>query len=159
MVSWVNMSNGNTPHTYRFECTQCSHCCRHDSGYVFLSRSDLSALVHFTQLSEEQFLEQYCRVVNFNSEQRLSLIETKKFDCIFWKEELQGCSVYSARPLQCRTYPFWSGIVATQTSWDREATHCPGMNKGIVYTPEEVQEFLNQHLANPPIILRSKEES
>lgn len=152
------MSNPKLPVTYRFECTQCSHCCRHDSGYVFLSKADLNALVHFTEMSEEQFLQTYCRVVQFNNEQRISLIETKKFDCIFWKKELQGCSVYAARPLQCRTYPFWSGIVESQTSWDAEAMSCPGMNKGATYSAEAVQAFLNQHLNNPPIVLRSKAE-
>jgi Fe-S-cluster containining protein len=151
------MSEENPIITYRFSCTQCSHCCRYDSGYVFLSQADLSTLVHFTQMSEEQFLEQYCRVVAYNNEQRLSLIETKKFDCIFWKEELQGCSVYPARPLQCQTYPFWSGIIATQASWNAEAQNCLGMNQGAVYSADEVQRFLNQHFENPPITLRSEE--
>jgi len=45
--------------------------------------------------------------------------------CIFLKNG--RCSVYDARPTQCRTYPFWPGIVARQDDYWREARHCEGI--------------------------------
>ena len=75
----------------RFECQKCSACCRYDPGYVFLSRNDLASLTQRMKLSEKEFLETYCRTVDLGGIKRVSLIEKKNYDCIFWEEG--GCTV------------------------------------------------------------------
>lgn len=53
------------------------------------------------------------------------------------------CGVYDARPIQCRTWPFWPEVMNAKT-WNKEVkTFCPGVGKGKVHTAEEIQKTLN----------------
>ena len=52
--------------------------------------------------------------------------ERANFDCVFYRPG-EGCTVYAARPTQCRTYPFWGRILASPTTWEIEAETCPGI--------------------------------
>jgi Fe-S-cluster containining protein len=130
-----------------FECTRCSNCCRHDPGYVFLSRKDLDTLCRHTGLNEAQFKEKYCRVVNFGIIARLSLTEKRNNDCVFWEGE--GCSVYGARPLQCRAFPFWVQNVETRDGWESAAEDCPGMNRGKTHDRAAIEVWLKARLDEP----------
>ncbi|MCK5673810.1 MAG: YkgJ family cysteine cluster protein [Spirochaetales bacterium] len=130
-----------------FECTQCSKCCRFDPGYVFLSYNDLNRLISFFNYSETEFIEKYCRKVSMGDSNRLSLIEKSNYDCIFWKNG--GCEIYEARPLQCRSYPFWKPFLEDKKSWDAESLSCSGMNHGTLVSKEAIDEWL---------LLRDKEE-
>jgi hypothetical protein len=40
------------------------------------------------------------------------------------------CSVYDARPTQCRTYPFWRESMLTPLDWEAEAARCEGVAAG-----------------------------
>jgi len=124
----------------RFECTRCSKCCRHDPGYVFLSEEDIENIVLATGLSRSEVLERYCRRVQLGIAERVSLKEKKNFDCIFWEES--GCAIYNYRPLQCRSYPFWAAIVGSQEAWEREANHCPGINRGKKHSQKCIDTWL-----------------
>jgi len=125
----------------RFTCRQCGHCCRHEPGYVFLSENDLNALSSFFDISNREFTEKYCRVVDLGIVKRLSLKETKEYDCIFWDN---GCSVYSARPLQCRTYPFWPSVLASREEWEKESKECPGINNGKLHSAAKIRKELKK---------------
>ena len=103
-------------------------------------------------LSAAEFTERYCRIVDMGMFKMVSLLEKENYDCIFLTEK--GCSIYECRPVQCRTYPFWSDVVENSESWKHEATECPGINKGKHYTKEEIEEKIKQRLANKPLILR-----
>ncbi|NIZ19274.1 YkgJ family cysteine cluster protein [Entomospira culicis] len=131
-----------------FHCTQCSQCCRGDSGYVFLSKEDIDRITAHLQMSQEDFLTQHARTVAHGNALRISLLEVAESDgqmrCEFWKD---GCSIYSARPSQCRTYPFWSSILASQANWNLEAEHCPGINltDAKLYHKDEIENLLANH--------------
>jgi len=125
----------------RFACTRCSRCCRHTPGYVFLSPADLTRLAAATALSSGEFLHRFCRTVDLGLARRVSLKEKPNIDCILW--ENGGCSVYEARPLQCRSFPFWSACVASEQEWLLHAKACPGMGKGAVYSREEIEGWLS----------------
>jgi uncharacterized protein len=126
----------------RFECTRCSRCCRHTPGYVFLSSADLSLLAHATGAGVQEFRWAYCRDVDFGLTRRVSLRERANFDCIFWEKD--GCSVYEARPLQCRSFPFWSGCLGSREEWDLHAQQCPGMGRGPLHSRREIEKWLAQ---------------
>lgn len=130
-----------------FECTRCSACCRHDPGYVFLSEIDLERLSNHFNLTKDQFREKYCRVVDFGIVSRLSLTEKPNNDCIMWKEG--GCSVYTARPLQCRSFPFWSSNVEDNESWEATGKDCPGIHRGKLHTAQEIETWLQTRLDEP----------
>lgn len=120
-----------------FECQQCSHCCRHEPGYVYLSERDLNKLLEFFKTDKESFIEKYCRYVPYyDGSEVLCLKEKPGYDCIFWDN---GCKAYEARPLQCSTYPFWSFILKSKKDWDFEAASCPGINKGKKHMYNEIE--------------------
>jgi Fe-S-cluster containining protein len=142
----------------RFTCTRCSACCRYESGYVFLSQTDLDVLVKALRVGYTEFMERYCRwVPQGGGTERLSLIEKRAkeksgMDCVFWKE---GCSVYEARPLQCRAFPFWPSILNTFSgvgAWKAAARDCPGMGQGELHSADTIQEWLDQQRAEPAIL-------
>jgi uncharacterized protein len=128
----------------RFECTRCSRCCRHTAGYVFLSGSDCDALCGILNLGREELLRIHCRSVDMGLARRVSLKEKPNLDCIFW--ENGGCSVYEARPLQCRSFPFWSSCVSSREEWDLHAARCPGMGRGTLHARDEIDRWLARRL-------------
>lgn len=138
--------------TFRFVCTQCSRCCRHDPGFVFLSQADLDVLAGTLHLSAIQVIDRYCRWVPIGAVEQLSLLEQPNYDCIFWKDG--GCSVYDGRPLQCRTYPFWAAHVESSADWAEEAAECPGIGIGRRYSAEEVRSLVSQRTGRMPIVRR-----
>lgn len=124
----------------RFDCTRCSRCCRHEPGFVFLTKDDLSRLVKAVGVPETAFLARYTKRVRLGTTERVSLNEKKNYDCVFWEND--GCSVYEARPLQCRSYPFWISNVDAEASWERTARECPGIGLGPIHTREEIDDWL-----------------
>lgn len=141
----------------QFSCTRCSACCRHTSGYVFLSKSDIMRAAECLQVSEEQFLEQYCRQVDMGTEIRVSLREQENMDCIFWSQEIAGCRIYTHRPWQCQSYPFWSQLLS-ETAWDLEKKSCPGIGSGRVYTRDEIDKIQEVRDLEPLLKLRDMRE-
>lgn len=145
------MSNKFYDDGLRFECQQCSHCCCDEPGFVYLSRDELNALTELLQLSEEVFIEKYCRFVPFyDGSEVLCLKEKENYDCVF-QEKPKGCLVYKARPIQCSTYPFWSFILKNKETWDNEAGECPGINKGPLHSKDEIEEANFLYEKNIPL--------
>ncbi|MDR1972511.1 MAG: YkgJ family cysteine cluster protein [Treponema sp.] len=133
----------------RFSCKRCSSCCRHESGYVFLSGGDLEALTALQAMDRGEFIKTWCRWVAFDGEKEyLSLKEKANYDCIFWKD---GCTVYSGRPLQCRTFPFWDSVVASPAAWENAALGCPGMGQGELHSMVRIEECRQARLSQPVI--------
>ena len=106
----------------KFKCAQCKNCCCLEGGVVLLSKADLEKLCKWAELTEEQFRKVYCRKLeNANGKTYLCLKDKNKTECIFWNKE-KGCEAYNARPVQCRTYPFWTKILESKSSWEAEKT-------------------------------------
>ena len=57
-------------------------------------------------------------------------------DCIFLRnvDGVKQCRIYSVRPGQCRTWPFWPENLFSPDDWNRAALRCPGINRGRLYT-------------------------
>lgn len=119
----------------QFECTQCGGCCSGAPGYVWVSEAEVAELAQAMQLSEDDFRDRFMRRVGH----RWSLIEYPDGDCIFLDPKTRGCLVYAARPLQCRTWPFWSSNLKTPQEWERTCESCPGAGTGQVYTLEQIE--------------------
>ncbi len=124
----------------RFECKQCSACCRFDPGYTFISDSEISNIAKFLNMKIPDFLETYCSSVVTGEGVKISLRELSNYDCIFWKN---GCSIYPVRPIQCRTFPFWPSILKSKEVWNSMAKDCPGINSGKLFSKDEIQKQLD----------------
>ena len=113
---------------------------------MFLSQNDLTNLCHWFNLTEEQFIKMYCRFVPlYNDETLLCLRETKSYDCILWHD---GCTAYDARPVQCSTYPFWTGLLENEQTWFSECSSCPGIGTGKLWKKNEIEAARNAYEKN-----------
>jgi Fe-S-cluster containining protein len=117
---------------------------------VFLSRPDLDALSVLFNMADGDFITAYCRWIEApGGVSQLSLREKSNYDCIFWKD---GCTVYDARPKQCRTFPFWPSVLGSPDAWESTAASCPGMGKGALHTKEQIEASLHERLSEAIII-------
>ncbi len=107
----------------RFKCTGCGKCCTGTPGYVFLSETDIMRLSNHFALSKEAFLQKYSRYVDGGY---ALLEEPISYDCVFLKDK--RCSVYEARPTQCRTFPWWIQHLREPKDWETAAMRCEGIN-------------------------------
>ena len=123
----------------KFQCQESSNCCvsRGSHGFVFLSKKDLTRLEKFFKISLINFKTSYCEATN----KFLHLKEIKKNgECIFLKNK--KCSVYKARPTQCRTWPFWPENMNSKT-WNRDIINfCPGIGKGAIISKKIIDRLL-----------------
>jgi Fe-S-cluster containining protein len=88
----------------QFSCSGCGECCRW-IGAVLLAGSDHPRLAAHLGLSEQEFIDRHTRLAP--NRRQLGLLDQADGSCAF----LEGnrCSVYEARPKQCRTFPYaWS---------------------------------------------------
>lgn len=120
-----------------FECTRCGNCCTGSPGHVWVSLPEVERLASRLSLTVDQFGSRYLRLVGA----RLSLLESRAGDCVFWNPEA-GCTVYEARPDQCRSWPFWNGHLADRESWERVSKFCPGCNSGPNYDLVQIRSIL-----------------
>ncbi len=121
----------------RFECQGSGQCCvsRGEYGYVFLTIEDRQRLAKKLRLRTTEFTKKFCQ--KFKGAYHL----TEKpgvTECMF----LNGnrCTVYSARPSQCRTWPFWPDVLSAKT-WKKEvASYCPGVGKGPLIEAKVIRQ-------------------
>lgn len=61
-------------------------------------------------------------------------------ECIFLKNK--KCTIYKARPTQCRTWPFWPENMNTKI-WNSEViSFCPGIGKGNIIKKDKIDKLL-----------------
>ena len=128
----------------RFECQGTGRCCvsRGSYGYVYFTLKDRQRLAKHLGLTTQAFTRQYCK----KTAGHFHLKEFKEA-CRFL--EGKGCTVYEARPAQCRTWPFWPENMNART-WSREVeAYCPGVGKGRLYSKEEILELLKEDPVAP----------
>ncbi|PAY18618.1 hypothetical protein CKO51_15610 [Rhodopirellula sp. SM50] len=119
----------------RFECTQCGACCSGDPGYVWVEQNEIDAMADAMNLSVDEFESQFVRRVGAQK----SLREYPDGDCILLDPQQRTCLVYQARPIQCRTWPFWDSTIETEKAWRETCQECPGAGKGKLYTFDEIE--------------------
>ena len=117
----------------RFECTRCGNCCRGAPGYVWVSDREIAELAAIKEVTPEQFVKMYTRTVG----NRITLRDNDAGDCVFYNHN-GGCTVYLARPDQCRTWPFWESTAGTPEAWQRTRSTCPGAGLGELIDEEEI---------------------
>jgi hypothetical protein len=126
----------------RFSCTQCGNCCTGPPGAVWFNDAEGRAMAKKLDISVEDFYKHFARKLGA----KWSLTENViagKYDCVFLDRstEKPGCSLYEARPSQCRTWPFWTENLKSTAAWERakKETPCPGMDTGKLIPISEIR--------------------
>ena len=127
----------------KFECQpQCANCCRLSGGYVFLKEDEASRIARRLEISEQEFLDFFCRFYD----DQLCLVDGENDHCVFLENSI--CSIYEVRPEQCRTYPFWPENLKSFARWRLTADECPGIGRGKEIPNADVKAFLNDRSLN-----------
>lgn len=121
----------------RFECTGCGDCCkaRHGFSYIYVNPAERKALAKHLGLSLRAFTKEHCKKTD-----DLYHLRHPSRDCHF----LDGarCTVYAARPQQCRTWPFWPENMQ-RSKWEGPVKRdCPGIGLGRLHSAKEIEAVL-----------------
>lgn len=105
-------------------CESCGgRCCTGQSGYIWINDDEILALSRLLGLNKFELISTYL----YKKDGRFSIKE-KPYDdgvaCVFFDEILKNCSIYEARPRQCRTFPFWRYFI---TNAGELVAECPGI--------------------------------
>ena len=116
-----------TGFSYAFDpraCATCGgRCCTGESGNIFVSPAEIASIATVLGVSEEVCIERHMHKKHY----RYSLNEVRvgeSYDCCFFDRAHHGCTIYTARPMQCRTFPFWDYF---RDHLDELVAECPGV--------------------------------
>jgi len=119
----------------KFTCSQCGDCCTGAPGHVWVNNEEIATLAEHEGLEVEAFEEQFVRRVGA----RKSLIEFPNGDCVFFDGQTRKCTVYDARPRQCRTWPFGDSNLKTPEDWKHTCSVCPGSGQGQLHSLDSIE--------------------
>jgi len=111
-----------------FTCQQCGECCKGYGG-TYVSPADVEAIAAYINVDPAHVEERYCT----RSGDRLVLVQQESGFCIFWKDRI--CSIHPVKPKMCRAWPYIHNLLVDPTNWEKMASMCPGIRKGV---PAEV---------------------
>lgn len=120
----------------RFTCTGCGDCCSGAPGYVWVNKREIGEMAALISLDVAEFEKRYVRKIGV----RKSLVEFPNGDCVFLDTETRGCTIYQARPRQCRTWPFWDSNLRSESTWAATCESCPGSGKGKLHQLEHIEQ-------------------
>lgn len=143
----------------RFSCTQCGNCCSGSPGHIYFTAAESVAMAARLGVSLNEFHRRFVRRVQpegagpegpflYTLAEKKAAPGADGQDCILLdRSSGRGlCSVYEARPAQCRSWPFWAGNVDSAQAWDeaKADTPCPGMGAGPLVPAAEVARLARQ---------------
>ncbi len=105
-------------------CNECAgNCCIGESGYIWVTPDEIYKISDFLDTTLDKFYEKYLKKVKY----RFSLREIEYnggHRCIFFDTDKKQCSIYSVRPAQCISFPFWEHFKTNIKEVEKE---CPGI--------------------------------
>ena len=138
-----------------FKCQGSSNCCvsRGNYGYVYLSKKDLKKIAKYLNIPTDLFKKKYCEF----SDGYLHLKEINtNGNCQFLQNK--KCSIYTARPIQCRTWPFWKENMNPK-KWNVELIDfCPGIGKGKLISADMIYKKIKRELKNDKQIIKEDKD-
>lgn len=120
----------------KFKCTGCGDCCTGVPGNVWVDDEEVESIAEFLDKPIGEIRLFHTR----QTRARISLIDYPNGDCTFFDPKTRGCTIYSVRPKQCRTWPFWNSNLATEKDWKDTQKECPGCGQGDFIAFDEIQK-------------------
>ena len=134
----------------RFSCTQCGNCCTGPPGTVSFTDEEAASIAAALGIGTAEFHKRYAHKVDghWSLTERLT---DDGYDCVFLDRTSSPgralCSIYTTRPEQCDTWPFWPENLTSKNVWDqvKRRTPCPGMAKGKLVPLEQIRVTKDRH--------------
>jgi len=106
-------------------CQSCAgNCCIGESGYIWVDHEKIQDIAEHLGVSIDFFMQNYV----VREPGGWSLTEVKigpdNFRCVFFDVGKRACQIYSVRPKQCKTFPFWTHFMRYPLEVEEE---CPGI--------------------------------
>jgi Fe-S-cluster containining protein len=117
----------------RFECLRCGNCCKWSPGFVFINKKECARIAQYLGIPAACLVGRYLRPFK----EGYYILEKPNGWCPFYDEEA-GCTIYSVRPTQCQTFPFWFKILRSKENWHGISRQCPGVGRGCLYSKEQI---------------------
>ncbi len=120
------MNNKKEGFSFCFDKSACKTCkgkCCRGEGYVFLTNEDIENISEFLDIEKKAFLRLYTRKVNGKTA-LIDLAVKNEIRCVFLDDNYR-CEIYTKRPKQCRSFPFWESL--KDKSFDAVEELCPGI--------------------------------
>lgn len=128
-----------------YTCLRTGKCCSSGPN-VSLTIYDVCRISRFLNTSWREVAGRYIYVVVADYVP-VVLLRGENNKCVFLKrvEGIPTCSIYPARPMRCRLYPFIP-VSPTNESTLEVSTKCPGVGKGSPKDPpwEDLKEYLSE---------------
>lgn len=124
----------------QFNCTGCGNCCTGPAGFVWVSEAEIAQIAEFRRQSIGEIKIFHTRLVAG----RTSLTEFANGDCTFFDPATRRCTIYPARPTQCRTWPFWNRNLRSPADWKQVQQTCPGAGRGPMISLEAIEAQASQ---------------
>lgn len=124
----------------QFECQGSGGCCvsHGEYGFVYVTLEDRQNMAKLRGLSTAEFTREFC----VKSDGLFRLIDGADKACVFLNKK--RCTIYEARPMQCRTWPFWPETMSPK-AWARDVkAFCPGVGKGRTWSKTEIDAALEE---------------
>tara|TARA_R110002126_G_scaffold105905_9_gene240566 strand:+ start:6031 stop:6456 length:426 start_codon:yes stop_codon:yes gene_type:complete len=125
----------------QFDCTRCGNCCKSGGEYhfVYIADEEIEPLAQTLGLDVESFLEAHC-----TEDDGWTVLKSEGPACQFLAED-GSCSVYAARPVQCRTWPFWTENLE-QARWKGPVKErCPGLDQGKRFDADTIDAIAKEN--------------
>lgn len=122
-----------------FECTLCGNCCTGAPGVVWVDDDDIRLIAEHTGRGEGEIRVMHTRPYGG----RISLQEFANGDCTFFDPASRRCTIYSVRPRQCRSWPFWASNVSSPAAWEQVKVDCPGAGRGERVSGDTIESMVS----------------
>lgn len=105
-------------------CQNCrGRCCKGRSGHIWVNSAEIGQIAAFLKRNLIDVMGTFLN----RAGNRLSIKERpagNEYECIFFDSRKQQCTIYTARPAQCRSFPFWPYYLDRP---EEAAEECPGV--------------------------------
>ena len=106
----------------------------------WFSGAEINDLATHLNLPIDEFTNQYLELHDGKF-----VLKSRDVACIFLENDV--CTVYEARPIQCRTFPFWPANLKSLYRWKIIMLECEGIGQGKHYSRSEIETIIKTQSA------------
>jgi uncharacterized protein len=111
---------------FTFRCQRSGNCCSQPEGEVRVGPADVARIAKHLRVSEEIVRKRYV------TRRGDRLIDAPGGRCVFLRDGREtACSIYPARPKQCRTWPYWPELLRSPENLREAMRLCPGITPSM----------------------------